>query len=255
MNDLTVQDFLTIYKVRKYYRKLVPASLRRLVRAGVESLPVVYKKLSLEFMAKRFVQGCEMDTPQAHLYWRYTLRDFEKRGLKPLAADGAPPTDSLFAKLFYSLDYPDELNRISAVDFRYYLMGDMLLKNDRMLSAHGVEPRVPYLDRRLVEFANSVPTELKLRGMSGRYIQKKAVKDLLPPESVGNLDSYLHFEHSPDGGTVLKISPSGEFTGNAAHDAQVAYQSIELQNVDLLSLGSDQQIIDNLLKHGKLITE
>jgi len=81
------------------------------------------------------------------------------------------------------------------------------------------------------------------------------LKDLLPPESVGNLDSYLHFEHSPDGGTVLKISPSGEFTGNAAHDAQVAYQSIELQNVDLLSLGSDQQIIDNLLKHGKLITE
>ena len=53
----------------------------------------------------------------------------------------------------------------------------------------------------------------------------------------------------------MKISTAGEFTGNAAHDAQVSYQSIELQNVDLMSLGSDQQIIDNLLKHGKLITE
>ncbi|NLO92460.1 MAG: asparagine synthase (glutamine-hydrolyzing) [Elusimicrobia bacterium] len=184
------------YKVRKYYRKLVPSALRQLVRKSVESLPVVYKKLSLEFMAKRFVQGCEMDTPQAHLYWRYTLRDFEKRGLMPLAADGVQPTDSLFAKLFYSLDYPDELNRISAVDFRYYLMGDMLLKNDRMLSSHGVDPRVPYLDRRLVEFANSVPTELKLKGMSGRYIQKKAVKDLLPAKIYRRKNMGLELAHS-----------------------------------------------------------
>jgi len=81
------------------------------------------------------------------------------------------------------------------------------------------------------------------------------LKDLLPAQSAENLESYLHFEHSPDGGTIVKISTAGEFTGNAAHDAHVSFQSIELQNVDLLSLGSDQQIIDNLLKHGKLITE
>ena len=53
----------------------------------------------------------------------------------------------------------------------------------------------------------------------------------------------------------MKISPAGDFTGDAAHDANVAYQTIELQNVDLLSIGSDQQIIDMLINHGKLITE
>lgn len=81
------------------------------------------------------------------------------------------------------------------------------------------------------------------------------LRDLLPPQSAASLDSYLHFENSGTGGTLVKISPAGDFTGDAAHDANVAYQTIELQNVDLLSIGSDQQIIDMLINHGKLITE
>ena len=81
------------------------------------------------------------------------------------------------------------------------------------------------------------------------------LRDLLPPESAASLDSYLHFEDSGTGGTLVKISPAGDFTGDAAHDANVAYQTIELQNVDLLSIGNDQQIIDMLINHGKLITE
>jgi hypothetical protein len=81
------------------------------------------------------------------------------------------------------------------------------------------------------------------------------LRDLLPPQSAASLDSYLHFEDSGTGGTLVKISPAGEFTGDVAHDANVAYQTIELQNVDLLSLGTDQQIIDMLINHGKLITE
>jgi hypothetical protein len=81
--------------------------------------------------------------------------------------------------------------------------------------------------------------------------------DLLPQggDRVGELSSYLHFEDSGHGSTLLKISSSGGFTGDAAHDATVAHQTIELQNVDLLGLGSDQQIIDHLVSNGKLITD
>ena len=67
--------------------------------------------------------------------------------------------------------------------------------------------------------------------------------------------SFLHFEESGDGGTLLRVSADGAFTGDATHDASVAYQTIELANVDLLSLGSDQQIIDTLINQNKLITE
>ncbi|MFM7783588.1 MAG: type I secretion C-terminal target domain-containing protein, partial [Gammaproteobacteria bacterium] len=79
--------------------------------------------------------------------------------------------------------------------------------------------------------------------------------DLLPSGlDSASLTSYLQFE-SGDTGTVLKISSAGAFTGDAAHDAGVSYQSIELQGVDLLSMGNDQQIIDYLKSSGKLITD
>jgi len=79
--------------------------------------------------------------------------------------------------------------------------------------------------------------------------------DILPPESSDNLTSYLHFEESGKNSTLVKISTEGAFTGDPEHDAGVEYQSIELHNVDLLSLGSDQEIIDTLISHGKLIVD
>ena len=82
------------------------------------------------------------------------------------------------------------------------------------------------------------------------------ITDLLPPESAGHLDNYLRFEDSGNGGTLLKISRAGAFTGDAVHDAGVSHQSIDLQHVDFSTLGgSQQQIIDNLLHSGKLITD
>jgi hypothetical protein len=82
------------------------------------------------------------------------------------------------------------------------------------------------------------------------------LSDLLPAGiGSGSLSSYLQFEAGADGSTVLKVSSSGEFNGDSTHDAGVSYQSIELQGVDLLSMGSDQQIIDYLKNSGKLITD
>jgi hypothetical protein len=81
------------------------------------------------------------------------------------------------------------------------------------------------------------------------------LRDLLHSDGDADLGSFLHFEQSGDGGTLLRVSPDGAFTGDAAHDASVAYQTIELANVDLLSLGSDQQIIETLINQNKLITE
>lgn len=81
------------------------------------------------------------------------------------------------------------------------------------------------------------------------------LRDLLPTERQESLHSYLHFEASEDGGTLLKVSSSGAFTGDPAHDAAVVHQTIELANVNLLDLGSDQQIIESLISQNKLIVD
>lgn len=67
-------------------------------------------------------------------------------------------------------------------DQRYYLPGDMLMKTDSMSMAHGVEVRVPFLDRRIMEFANSLDTALisPLLGPDKRLLRAYLEKHGLP---------------------------------------------------------------------------
>jgi asparagine synthase (glutamine-hydrolysing) len=67
-------------------------------------------------------------------------------------------------------------------DFVMYLPDDILTKVDRMSMAHGLEARVPLLDRRLIEFAFTLPFHLKLRRGVSKYLVKRALESVLPPE-------------------------------------------------------------------------
>lgn len=64
-------------------------------------------------------------------------------------------------------------------------MSEYLLSSqgDRMLTAHSVEGRFPFLDHRVIEFAGSIPPRLKIRGLNEKYILKRAMRGMLP-ESV-----------------------------------------------------------------------
>jgi asparagine synthase (glutamine-hydrolysing) len=63
-------------------------------------------------------------------------------------------------------------------------MAEYLLSSqgDRVGMAHSVEGRFPFLDHRVVEFSNRLPVQYKMLGIDEKYILKKAVSDLLPPE-------------------------------------------------------------------------
>ena len=66
------------FKVRNLYRKFVPKMIRNTARFAAHQLPVSHKKLSFDFLAKRFTSGAEKSIPESHLYWRYVFRDEEK---------------------------------------------------------------------------------------------------------------------------------------------------------------------------------
>ena len=76
----------------------------------------------------------------------------------------------------------DPLAFVQYLDFKTYLPGDILTKVDRASMAHGLEVRVPMLDHTLVEWAATLPSELKLRNGEGKYILKRAMRDYLPRE-------------------------------------------------------------------------
>lgn len=77
---------------------------------------------------------------------------------------------------------PDLLSKSLYLDTRTSLPDNLLLFNDKMTMANSLELRVPFLDKDLVAFVESLPTALKLRGTKGKFIHKQAMRGWLPDE-------------------------------------------------------------------------
>ena len=76
----------------------------------------------------------------------------------------------------------DLLSRIQYVDIKTYLTDDILAKVDRASMAVSLEVRAPLLDHRFMETVARIPSSLKLRGRTGKYVFKKAMSPQFPAE-------------------------------------------------------------------------
>jgi len=85
-------------------------------------------------------------------------------------------------ELFSEIEVTDPREKMLYVDTMMFLPDDCLFKVDRMSMAHGLEVRVPFLDKELVEFSAAIPFEYKIRGLTSKYILKKAFSPYLPKE-------------------------------------------------------------------------
>jgi asparagine synthase (glutamine-hydrolysing) len=72
------------------------------------------------------------------------------------------------------------LQRAQAADIATWLPNDLLLKLDRMLMAHGLEGRTPFLDREVAAFAMDLPDRMKVRGRYGKWILRKWLERACP---------------------------------------------------------------------------
>jgi len=75
----------------------------------------------------------------------------------------------------------DPVENLLYADTVVRLPDDMLTKVDRASMAHSLEVRVPFLAHTFVEFAASVPVDLKLRGRTGKWLVRRAIAQWLPP--------------------------------------------------------------------------
>jgi len=78
----------------------------------------------------------------------------------------------------------DSLSKILYIDSRMKLSDDLLLFGDKMTMANSLEMRVPYLDKELVAFIETLPANYKLKGNKHKYIHKKAAGKWLPNEII-----------------------------------------------------------------------
>ena len=141
--------------------QLLKADIRRKLRHTFLGRENTIEALLLDNFYSAFSLDEQMRllaSPSDALYGNY-MRYFRAR-----------PNDSLQAKMLYA-------------DQKTYLV-ELLMKQDQMSMSCSLESRVPLLDHELVEFATTIPDRLKIRGNIQKYIFKKAVEHLLPPEII-----------------------------------------------------------------------
>jgi len=172
--DEVFGGYLT-YRANRIARNVrrAPASAIRLALQALRLWPASNEKISLEYKLKRMLQGSLLPAEQAHVFWNGTFSETEKAGLVTTPLPGS--LLDLLAELKATLP-GDGMAPFLAFDQNYYLADDILVKSDRMSMAHSVEVRPPFLDHRIIEFAATVPSDLKVRGNRQKFLLKELMR-------------------------------------------------------------------------------
>ena len=163
-------------------QKLFP--IHRIPGIGlVQQLPDSNKRRSITRRAKRFLEAIGQPTARRYMNW---LQIFPEAMRASLYTDdfmqqlpGDDPFEFLESVWSRSAGR-DVVTRASTSDILSYLPCDLCTKVDIASMAHGLEVRQPLLDHRLVEFAASLPVELKFRGRRGKLLLQDTFSNLIP---------------------------------------------------------------------------
>lgn len=164
--------------VLQYQR--APDVLRRMAGGALRPLP----RSPFVQKVRRFNSDSFLD-PLNVFRRRQTAIDRDTRNAlygPELAAQIAADGIDRYVERLESTHAPSVLEHMLMQDFALYLPDDILTKVDRMSMAHSLEARVPLLDNTIVDFAASLPFEMKLNGRVSKYIVKKAIGPIMPPE-------------------------------------------------------------------------
>lgn len=159
--------------------------LRRAIRWGLRLWPQSGRRTSLLSRGRRFLDGLTEVPERRYARWFcHFYGDRKDELLSPefrASLDGADALDLLLAA-YRESDAPDFVDATLGVDAALYLPDDLLVKVDIASMAHSLEARSPFLDHEFMEFAATIPSDLKVRGRTKKYILKRALSDLLPHE-------------------------------------------------------------------------
>jgi asparagine synthase (glutamine-hydrolysing) len=174
------------HKIARPYERFL-GNLNPIVSLLGNLLPVSDDNISFDFKVKKFLSGIGYPDGIRNSVW---LGSFSFPELKKVLS---PDMNTQFnqARLAeeitcYERGFPlkDKTTLLQYLDLKLYLQDDILVKVDRASMACSLEVRAPFLDHELVEFVMNLPSSLKLRPFTTKYMLKKATKKFLPKEII-----------------------------------------------------------------------
>ena len=146
-----------------YYK--IPYIVRYIVGALAGLLP---KKRGINFLVRRGKKLENRFVGNAFIFNKHEIKKIMKN--KPKTKGFTELTKPYYEKV----KDKDDITKMQYIDFNFWLIGDILLKADKMSMANSLEVRVPFLDRPLIDYASSLPVEFK----TDKYTTKKIFRDI-----------------------------------------------------------------------------
>jgi asparagine synthase (glutamine-hydrolysing) len=162
---------------------LIPIPFRQQIYRGIiHSISDNEQKKGPSNLLKRFLQGAVQPRHGEHIRWQYFLEPGQAQALFRPEFIGTLNTDPFATVRRWSAQAPaDRYVREQFVELNTVLPDSVLMKVDKMSMAHSLEVRPPFLDHRVVEYCYSLPINLKLHGLTTKWLLKQTMEKRLPP--------------------------------------------------------------------------
>lgn len=158
-------------RVFKIYQTIVPHCIRKAIRAICRKLPDIkgrdYLIRACDKLEERYIGNAFM----------YDYK--QKQELLKDPSIATRPQD-LTRKYYYRCRKYDDVTKMQYLDINMWMVGDILLKADRMSMANSLELRVPFLDKEVFKVASSLPTKLRCNKHNTKYAMRKAAVRRMP---------------------------------------------------------------------------
>jgi asparagine synthase (glutamine-hydrolysing) len=172
--------------ITEVYRRFLPAVFGPLVRTAVKMLPTRFSKLGLREKILRFVEAADNPYDKAHARWKqlFTADDLQKLLVPEVYAEMMKPNAANFDAFFQAVrpTSQNKIDEVMKIDFLTFLPNSCLVKSDISSMQHGLEIRVPFLNKDSINFAWFLPTAFKASAFKTKKLLRQVFARHLPKD-------------------------------------------------------------------------
>ena len=170
-------EFFGGYNIYREPHDLLP--ITRLPRPVRKALGSIARAIPFKIKGKNYLIRGSKDLQERFIGNAFMFDEGERR--KILKHPTGHYHHMEITKPFYDkVKNQDDVTKMQYIDIHLWLIGDILLKADKMSMAHSLEVRVPFLDKEVFNVARTIPTQYKVNKENTKYAMRMAAHRYLP---------------------------------------------------------------------------
>lgn len=166
---------------RIYHEPLSIAKVKFIPRFIFKGLAGIVNLIPVDFKGKSFINRASKTVEERFIGNANLFTDKEKRRILK-DTNGMVKPEEITKQYYEKVKDKDDITKMQYIDINLWMVGDILLKADRMSMANSLELRVPFLDKEVFKLASTLPLKYKVNDENTKYAMRKAALKNIPEE-------------------------------------------------------------------------